>query len=133
LFGYLLKSIKLILLPHLLILLLHHNHHRFLILLILISSAHFPFIFLTLLLFIFIQVLASVFSPAPLFFAYLDQLSSELVVILSHFEGVSLHLKLIAFAAFEQLIVFKLYFNFKLVFLSLVELELVREQIYFLY
>jgi hypothetical protein len=102
-------------------------------LLILISSAHFPFIFLTLLLFIFIQVHASVFSPAPLFFSYLDQLSSELVVILSHFERVFLHLKLIAFAAFEQLIVIKLYFNFKLVFLSLVELELVREQIYFLY
>jgi hypothetical protein len=100
---------------------------------ILFSSAHFPFIFLILLLFIFIQVHASVFSPAPLFFAYLDQLSSVLVVILLHFEGVFLHLKLIAFAAFEQLIVIKLYFNFKLVFLSLVELELVREQIYFLY
>jgi len=97
-------SIKFFLLPHLLILLLHHNHHRFLILLILFSSAHFPFIFLTLLLFIFIQVLASVFSPAPLFFAYLNQLSSVLVVILLHFEGVFLHFKLIAFVAFEQLI-----------------------------
>jgi len=98
-------SIKFFLLPHLLILLLHHNHLRFLILFILFSSAHFPFIFLILLLFIFIQVQASVFSPAPLFFAYLDKLSSVLVVILLHFEGVFLHLKLIAFVAFEQLIV----------------------------